>query len=168
MMRLADTICHPNRIPAEILGEVYLQVSRVLQNNLSAKPIRSPEAFAGYVAYRESRRVKGRERDQAAKHTPTGEDSARKLGQRLEIHKQPDAREPLDELVLQESCRRVRAFLEQLPERDRSLLLTSISDSLHGSTLDQLACGDKVSVRTMQRRRKALLDRLRQNLGGSP
>lgn len=155
-----------SHVPWTIRGEVYMRLKGALPQ-MSAR-VQNPKALARTVVSRESRRAHGRERSAAAKHTPTSGNLVAELGQSLDINYRPAPREPLDDLTHQEDCRRVREFLERLSECDKTLLLTSISQSYDATTLDHLARLTGVSVRTLQRRRKELLDRLRQYVGGSP
>jgi hypothetical protein len=75
-------------------------------------------------------------------------------------------RNPLDQLIHEEDCRKLAAKLEQLSNREKSLLLTLTSDGVANQTLGTISRQEGICIRTVYRRREELCNRLRRELEG--
>jgi hypothetical protein len=144
----------------EVLGEVYLNVLTEL-NRVGVDAIAFPAAFVRQVARCEFPRACWRERKQAANHTPAREDSILESGVAIDRLGFSFPLTPLDEVIHQEERGSVATVVNGLSAGEQRLLESLTTDVSKAATLKELARQTGCTVRTLQRRRKALRNRLR-------
>lgn len=137
---------------------MYLHVLTEL-TRIGITNVNSPERFVRKVARAGFRWAHWRESAQAAKHTPAQEDSILESGVAIDLLGHPTPPSLLDELIEQEDRRIAARMTSELSVSDQQLLTTR-SDAPRG-LLRELARQIGCNVRTLQRRRNLLRERLR-------
>jgi hypothetical protein len=162
--RIHDRVARSPDAHSALLSEVYEAAETKLKVQLDTLP---QEQVIGLLT-QEFRCASGRERYRRTRCITIHEDSVLTTGDPTRSLGGSTSRNPLDELIQREDCRRLIARLEHLSANEQALLLTLRDSGPTHLTLGTLARQEGVSVRTLQRRRKELCDRLRRELEGAP
>jgi hypothetical protein len=144
------------------LGEVRVIALTQLWEQLDGRP----QEQAIDILTREFHRACGRERYRRTRVLVTAEESLFACGTPTASLFRTPQRTPLDELIDEENYLKLAAKREQLSAREQALLRTLASDVPDDLKLDTLASCEHVHRRTVQRRRKEIVDRLRRKLEG--